>query len=504
MKEEPNRPVKEPTPEESTQEEVENEEQDEKSSSRRWLRNLRPTQQGKSVGRIPQRATQDRVRPLFLGIVGVAVVVVVLLGLFSTSLSVKRNQPERERRTPNLGRPQAADPTTTETQGPQRSVTPLLRAEVRSERGGTPGIVTESDLAQSLSKSGTGSDGSPAMGPVLSAGTGVPPVQSSKTNKRPMSLGQIEFSDTLGGRTEPLSEVEARIARLEARGDKKSKEETERRKPLELPSLVFVNSSRPVTTNVAGPLQVRSTNSLEAGPLLSLRAGTRLLARLQSAITTAVAAPVVGMVEYNYEQDGTIVVPAGSKVFGKIEQASHSGQVGVAFDSIETPNHEGWKIEAVAQALDFGPLKGQVEGKKNLARFVTRAATGVGVVAAQVVGLRGGLNGPINNSVLLRDRLATNVAQAGEQQLQQLAISSNLVVTVPANTQLYVVLRKGARGIVGNSDQATSAESRLVNVGQPLTHVELEELRTLRQEFQRLMQLAGGKTHGDGAINRAP
>jgi len=500
MKEEPNRPIKEPTPEESTQEEVENEEEDEKSSSRRWLRNLKLTQHGKSVGRLPQRATQDRVKPLFLGIVGVAVVVVVLLGLFSTPISIKRDQRERERRTPNLGRPQAADPTTAETQGPQRSVTPLLRAEVGSERGGEPGIVTENDLAQSLRKSGTGSDRSPALGPVL-AGTGVPPAQPSKANKLPMSLGQIELSETPGRRSESLSEVEARIARLEARRDEKPKEETDRSKSLELASLVFVNSVRPAA---GGSLPVTTVNALDAGLLLGLAAGTRLWARLQSAITTAVAAPVVAMVEYNYEQDGTIVVPAGSKVFGKIEQASHSGQVGVAFESIETPNQESWKIEAVAQALDFGPLKGRVEGKQNLARFVTRAATGVGVVAAQVVGLRGGLNGPINNSVLLRDRLATNVAQAGEQQLQQMAVNSNLVVTVPANTQLYVVLRKAVRDSAGSSDQATSAESRLVNVGQPLTHVELEELRTLRQEFQRLMQLAGGKTHGDRAINRTP
>ncbi len=319
-----------------------------------------------------------------------------------------------------------------------------------------------------------------------------------------MSLGQIEFSDTPGGRTESLSEVEARIARLEARREEKPKEEADRRKSLELPSLIFVNSGKPAATNVAGPLSIKTTNALETGPLLGLPAGTRLLARLQSTITTAVAAPVVAMVEYNYEQDGAIVVPAGSKVFGKVEQASHSGQVGVAFESIETPKEESWKIEAVAQALDFGPLKGRVQGKKNFARFVARTATGVGVVAAQVVGLRGGLNGPINNSVLLRDRLATNVAQAGEQQLQQIAVNSNLVVTVPANTRLYVVLRKAVRGNAGRSDKATPAESRLVNAGQPLTHAELEELRALRQEFQRLMQLAGGKTHGDGAINRMP
>jgi len=505
MKEETNRPIKEPTPEESTQDEVENEEQNEKSSSRRWLRNLKLSQYGKSVERLPQRATQDRVKPLFLGIVGVAVVVVVLLGLFSTPISVKRNQPERERRTPNLGRPQTADSTTAEAQGPQRSVTPLLRADVHSERGGEGGLVTESDLAtQNPRKVGTGSDALPALGPAPSAGTSIPPVRPSKPIKHPMSLGQIEFSDTSGGRTESLSEVEARIARLEARRDERTKEETDRRKSLELPSLVFVSSSRPAATNIAGSLPAKITNAPDAGPLLGLPAGTRLLARLQSAITTAVAAPVVAMVEYNYEQDGTISVPAGSKVFGKIEQASHSGQVGVGFESIETPNHEGWKIEAVAQALDFGPLKGRVEGKKNLARFVTRAATGVGVVAAQVVGLRGGLNGPINNSVLLRERLATNVAQAGDQQLQQMAVSSNLVVTVPANTRLYVVLRKAVHSSAGNSYQARFAETRPVNSAQPLTHVELEELRTLRQEFQRLMQLAGGKINEDRAINRAP
>ena len=265
---------------------------------------------------------------------------------------------------------------------------------MRSERGGETGLVTESDLAtQNPHKSGTGSEGFPAFGSAPHAGTGARPVQPSKPTKRPMSLGQIEFSDTPGGRTESLSEVEARIARLEARREEKPKEEADRRKSLELPSLIFVNSGKPAATNVAGPLSIKTTNALETGPLLGLPAGTRLLARLQSTITTAVAAPVVAMVEYNYEQDGTIVVPAGSKVFGKIEQASHSGQVGVAFESIETPKEESWKIEAVAQALDFGPLKGRVEGKKNLARFVTRAATGVGVVAAQVVGLRGGLNG---------------------------------------------------------------------------------------------------------------
>ncbi|HVN81925.1 MAG TPA: hypothetical protein VMW38_23275, partial [Terriglobia bacterium] len=131
--------------------------------------------------------------------------------------------------------------------------------------------------------------------------------------------------------------------------------------------------------------------------------------------------------------DGEIVVPAGSKVIGKLEQADRSGHVSVRFTEINLPDGASYGIDARALALDFGPLKGEVGGRRNLARFVARAATGLGVVAAQVVGMHGRLNGPIDNSVLIRDRLTGNIAQAGDQQLQQMAISSNPVVTVPAN-----------------------------------------------------------------------
>ena len=43
------------------------------------------------------------------------------------------------------------------------------------------------------------------------------------------------------------------------------------------------------------------------------RRATRLVARLQSVVTSAVKAPVVAAIEYNYERDGEIVVPAGAK-----------------------------------------------------------------------------------------------------------------------------------------------------------------------------------------------
>jgi hypothetical protein len=235
---------------------------------------------------------------------------------------------------------------------------------------------------------------------------------------------------------------------------------------------------------------------------LGLPAGTRLLARLQSTITTAVSAPVVATVEVNYERDGEIVVPAGAKIFGRIEQANSSGHVNVAFNEIQPAEGRSWKIEGVSQALDFGPLKGKVEGRKGMARFVTRAITGVGVVAAQAVGLRGGFNGPINNSVLIRDRLATNIAQAGEQQVQQLALNTNLAVTVPASTQFYIVMRKSVHPESMKRFRNSGPEGIDPPGSQALTQAELRELRSLRQEFLRLMQLAGGVRHGAETSNR--
>jgi hypothetical protein len=39
---------------------------------------------------------------------------------------------------------------------------------------------------------------------------------------------------------------------------------------------------------------------------------TRLRAHLTSAVNTAVKTPVIAVVEYNYEQDGSILIPAGA------------------------------------------------------------------------------------------------------------------------------------------------------------------------------------------------
>jgi len=88
------------------------------------------------------------------------------------------------------------------------------------------------------------------------------------------------------------------------------------------------------------------------------------VARLQTPVSSAVAAPVVAVIEYNYERNGQIVLAAGSKVFA----AADAGEsVGLRGHSIQPGGDARWndrKIDASAMSLNFGPLKGDVSGKK--------------------------------------------------------------------------------------------------------------------------------------------
>jgi hypothetical protein len=474
----------------------------------RWIASFKRRRDDRSAKRPIEKATRDRMRPVLLGVLAVAVVVVILLGLFSSPLSKKRQQEVAEHRTPNLGRPLVPDPSRSQPDGADRSVTPLLGIDVQSQSDSSRSLVTESDLQGSRTRNPmhTADPRSMQTSPAPAPISPTPPAQSlsragvSGTTSSPYELRQTEFSDAAGRRRESLAEVESRIAHLELQAHTREARST--RPPisdsLAKPSLVYVHNP---TTGPATATPRPLSGELEAQDShlpFDLPTGMRLLARLQSTITTAVVTPVVAMIEYNYERNGEIVVPAGSKVFGKLEQADRSGHVGVKFDTIQRPHGTTYKIEGVAQGLDSGPLRGRVEGKKNVTRFLSRAATGLGVVASQAVGLRGGINGPISNGVLIRDRLANNIAQAGDQQMQQLALSTNIRVTVPSNIRFYVVLQKPV-GMMANakvSHELASSSSGLPGYptdSAPLTRAELEELRNLKAEFKRLMQVAGGQ-----------
>jgi len=109
-------------------------------------------------------------------------------------------------------------------------------------------------------------------------------------------------------------------------------------------------------------------------------------------------------------------------------------------------------------SLEFQPLKGKVTGNAGM-RFLVSALTGVGTIAAATVGVQGGLgvNNTISNNVLLRERLADNMALAGDRQLTELTYRQNIVVSLPGNTRFYIVLAKQG------SDQTGPARSGPAN-----------------------------------------
>jgi len=82
--------------------------------------------------------------------------------------------------------------------------------------------------------------------------------------------------------------------------------------------------------------------------------GSRLVARLQSAVSTAVKAPVVAAIEYNYEKDGEIIIPAGAKAFGELQQANRNGNVGIHFHTLQMPDGTTEKIDAGSMSLTYG------------------------------------------------------------------------------------------------------------------------------------------------------
>ena len=99
-------------------------------------------------------------------------------------------------------------------------------------------------------------------------------------------------------------------------------------------SLVFVRNGAGTSAQGA-TLQPASYSTSEPALLERKNSGfpngSRLVARLQAAVSTAVKTPVVASVEYNYERDGEIIIPAGTKAFGELQQANRQGIVSVHF-----------------------------------------------------------------------------------------------------------------------------------------------------------------------------
>jgi len=85
----------------------------------------------------------------------------------------------------------------------------------------------------------------------------------------------------------------------------------------------YITDSVATTTASAAQMDSLTRERFSVGTQeigLGLSTGTRLRARLESAASTAVRPPVLAVVEYTYERDGQIIVPAGAKPWGEFKR----------------------------------------------------------------------------------------------------------------------------------------------------------------------------------------
>ena len=442
-----------------------------------------------SAPRPRQEMAKDRTRSLALLIGGTVGAVLLFIGVFSTP-TIPPTQERSGRAVPNLGRGTAPN----QPSGPRSSVTPLLNADVGTDNDNSDQL-SAADIQGTSGRASPDNVLSPADTPLRTrvsqapvsptrnsdGGSSLPnggsdPLVAYRLNTRTGTptysyggppTGAAELSRTYAyGGAGPI----AAESRLDAPTLPKS-------------SIVFMRSTDSTTPAVV----TRSTVTSASEQTSLLPPGTRLAARLEAAATTALKMPAVASIEYNYERDGMIVVPAGTKVFGDVQQASSEGYVNIRFHTLRLPDGREEAIEGTGVSLDQKPLKGQVSGKNTGRKVLSRTLSGVGTVAAYVVGGGAGLGRTITGETLLRDRLASNVALAGEQELANAAYSQNISVTVPANTRFYVVLQKPAVATSPSRVDGTAARSAEIPTAQ-----ELRELMELRREINRMYQESNG------------
>ncbi len=248
------------------------------------------------------------------------------------------------------------------------------------------------------------------------------------------------------------------------------------REAMEKSSLIYV---RNVSANSASA-QAREINDPAPELGLGLATGTRLRARLESAASTAVRTPVLAVIEYNYERDEEIIVPAGAKAVGHIRNGDRSGYVDIQFDSLLMPDGAVVPIEAAATDLELRPLKGKVEGKNTGKNVLVRSLSGIGQAGSMLVG-QGSLNQPLSESDLMRERVSNNVGEAGDEEVSRLAITQHIVVTISADTPIYVVLEQTPK--TNQVYQQPSARSTPTS-----NSANVEQLRQLLQLQQELSQ----------------
>ena len=394
--------------------------------------------------RAKQRARQQIQQNRFV-IIGAGAIVIALLIFVATSM-------------PHRGVPQkvkSRGATATEDLGLEsgtasndKSLFPITDSGRPVTKETHEGFLNERDLQRTATK--------PAAGTTVASGAGtlgsIPPFG----DQQPWQAPPYQPGSGTGAETPDLGKAE--------------------REAMEKSSLIYV---RNVSAN-SGSAQARETNVPAPELGLGLATGTQLRARLESAASTAVRTPVLAVIEYNYERDGEIIVPAGAKAVGHIRSGDRSGYVDIQFDSLLMPDGAVVPIEAAATGLDLRPLKGKVEGKNTGKNVLVRSLSGIGQAGSMLVG-QGSLNQSLSESDLMRERVSNNVGEAGDEEVSRLAITQHIVVTISADTPIYVVLEQTPKPNQGSLQPS----ARSVPTSNSANADQLRQLLQLQQELNQ-------------------
>jgi hypothetical protein len=301
---------------------------------------------------------------------------------------------------------------------PKGSVTPLMEPVRKPSPDNVEGQVNPGDIKRTKT-----ADGSSATAPLS-------PAAKSPTKPPTAATGSLasvpSFSDTQQKWEDPRPYGEP--------AEPGPAHTQQQQASLKEPSLVFVRSQ------TQAPASLKPAQNDDDASVLEMPPGTRILAKLQTEISSADPTTVVAVVQYTYAIGDQMIVPAGALIFGHLTHADSSGYVGVKFDEIQLSDGPKEKIDAVGKDLDMGPIKGTVTGRNTGRNFAIRAASGIGSVAAMLVG--NNTSSSFSEQDLLRERIAQNIGNAGDSELLGLNANSRITVSVPADRNIYVVFTK--------------------------------------------------------------
>src|SRR5207302_10929810 len=101
-------------------------------------------------------------------------------------------------------------------------------------------------------------------------------------------------------------------------------------------------------------------------------------------------------------------------------------------------------------------------------------------LATMLVG-QGSLNQPLNESDLIRERVGSNIGETGDEQVARLAINQHIVVTISADTPIYMVLEQSPK----SNQVSVQRSARRVPTSNSANIEQLRQLLQLQQELNQ-------------------